>query len=92
MADIDTAAEIEVVSEGHLIVTIPLVGEVSKQWRSSGIGGTARETDAMPGGFNPRGVQSVTVMGSGGVRNRRRPGLSVPRRHPVAFSSSSSSR
>jgi hypothetical protein len=35
MADIDTAAEIEVVqSEGHLIVTIPLVGEVSKQWRT----------------------------------------------------------
>ncbi len=33
MADIDTAAEIEVVqSEGHLIVAIPLVGEVSKQW------------------------------------------------------------
>jgi Ser/Thr protein kinase RdoA (MazF antagonist) len=33
MAEIDTAADIEVVqSEGHLIVRIPLAGEVSKQW------------------------------------------------------------
>jgi len=33
MADIDTGADIEVVqSEGNLVVTIPLVGEVSKQW------------------------------------------------------------
>ena len=35
MAEIDTGADIEVVqSEGNLVVTIPLVGEVSKQWRS----------------------------------------------------------
>ena len=33
MADIDTDADIEVhQAEGELVVTIPLVGEVSKQW------------------------------------------------------------
>ena len=33
MADIDTAADIGVEqSDGHLIVSIPLVGELSKQW------------------------------------------------------------
>ena len=33
MADIDTDADIEVHQvEGELVVTIPLVGEVSKQW------------------------------------------------------------
>jgi len=35
MAEIDTGADIEVVqSEGNLVVTIPLVGEVSRQWRT----------------------------------------------------------
>ena len=33
MADIDTAVDIGVEqSDGHLIVSIPLVGELSKQW------------------------------------------------------------
>jgi hypothetical protein len=35
MAEIDTDADIEVVQgEGNLVVTIPMVGEVSKQWRT----------------------------------------------------------
>ena len=87
MAEIDTDADIEVhQAEGELVVTIPLVGEVSKQWLSWFMKHLREQDSRAPGsgGSRPDATRRLGAnrnRASGGVRHlgqRSRPGCKRP--------------